>query len=248
MRIIRVVITLALGRASEREPAKDGQAGGVDVVGIQVHLIANKVDIDIERSQEALNLGWIHPMRGIARWSLESASLKIHVGKVKGSAELLVLLVVVHDRVAEEMTVPVTENDPSIVSGDGEHLLQSLTADLFRHDVKCVVHTDNQRLTEARLDLELIPPFGESDNVDLQKVTVRMRVMLLAMLNESFIDVDPDSMDLCFLEVADHISSTTTAFQDTVIAALLRRFGNKIASDLIGLFKDTISSNRIMPS
>jgi hypothetical protein len=115
---------------------------------------------------------------------------------VELATEWLVLLVIVHDGVREEVAVPVSDKTDAFGSGEGDHLIDDTATKLVRHDVQGVIDADNQRLLVELVETIFGPPIDQFQGVGKVEFTMLVGMVFTTKVDKLLVNVDPDAGDL----------------------------------------------------
>mmetsp|Transcript_15421 Transcript_15421/g.26769 ORF Transcript_15421/g.26769 Transcript_15421/m.26769 type:complete len:352 (+) Transcript_15421:417-1472(+) len=122
--IVGIVVGLGLAGALLVEPSKDGESGTMNVRVAVLGRLFNVGNVDVVGPQEALHLNGRLPVRQVVGGRNEDPVVPVHVlVEVKGSAQRLVLLVVVDEGMGEEVSVPVGDEAQAVGTCKVEHFV-----------------------------------------------------------------------------------------------------------------------------
>mmetsp|Transcript_19158 Transcript_19158/g.39457 ORF Transcript_19158/g.39457 Transcript_19158/m.39457 type:complete len:235 (+) Transcript_19158:1341-2045(+) len=195
--VVRVVVSLGLGGGVLVEPNENREGLGADVGGPGLAVIV-ALDhggyVDVVAPQELLDLERRLPVGRVIGGGDEDAFFPVDVlVYVELAAELGILLVVVHDGVGKEVSVPVGDHAEAVLSGDGVHLVDDAATQFVGHDVEGVVDTDDQGLLVEIRVAGLLPPFLELEGVRDNEFAGFVGVLGLAKVDEFLVDVDTNA-------------------------------------------------------
>mmetsp|Transcript_6740 Transcript_6740/g.15305 ORF Transcript_6740/g.15305 Transcript_6740/m.15305 type:complete len:446 (-) Transcript_6740:480-1817(-) len=268
LRVFGIVVSLGVGGGGSVEPDEDGQGIAPNVGGSGLAVVVfldYDGNVHVVGSQQLLNLQGCLPVRRVVGGRQQGAFLPVDVlVDLEFSAQLWVFLVVVHDGVREEVSVPVGDHAESLGTGHGDHLVHDSTAEFVGHDVEGVVDANDQGLAESlRVSLGN-PPVVELEGVCDHELAGFVGVLGLAKVDEFLVDVHPDagngdqlglvgglgggvlhvarrdggSNRLLGVHFSDDVTGSAPDLEDAVVSALLGRLAEGIDGGLVGGAKD----------